>query len=201
MLHCPHRLVFIRHGETDWNAEGRLQGQEDIPLNPKGRDQAEGAGRMLGKWLKRDGEGPVSRYAFVASPLGRARMTMELARGAMGLDPKDYSLDPALMELSFGEWQGLTWPEVKARDPVRAAAREADKWNFTPPGGEGYAELSARIARWINGVRQDTVAVAHGGVARAFFALLGGVPAADAPRMDIWQGRVLVFEKGAYRWL
>lgn len=201
MFVCPHRLVFIRHGETAWNAEGRLQGQEDIPLNPRGRDQAQSVGRDLGKWLRRDGEGPIARYAFVASPLGRARTTMELARAAMGLDPNDYALDPALQELSFGDWQGLTWPEVKARDPQGAAAREADKWNFTPPGGEGYAQLAVRIGAWLAGVRQDTVAVAHGGVARALFNLIGGVPAARAPLMDIWQGRILIFENGAYRWL
>ena len=201
MLACPHRLVFIRHGETDWNAEGRLQGQQDIPLNPRGRDQAAGAGRLLSKWLMRDGAGPLSRYAFVASPLGRARQTMELARAAMGLDPRAYAMDAALVELSFGEWQGLTWPEVEARDPVRAAAREADKWRFAPPGGESYADLAARIAAWTMTLDGDVVAVAHGGVARALFALIGGVPAERAPRMEIWQGRVIVFENGGYHWL
>ena len=197
---CRHRLVLIRHGETAWNAEGRLQGQEDVPLNPRGRDQAAGAGRALAKWLAREADAP-ARYAFVSSPLGRARDTMELARAAMGLAATDYTLDPALLELSFGDWQGLTWPEVEARDPVGAAAREADKWRFTPPGGESYATLAGRIGRWAADLEQDTVAVAHGGVARALFALIGGVPEAKAPRMEIWQGRVLVFSNGTYRWL
>lgn len=199
-VHCAHRLVFIRHGETAWNAEGRLQGQEDVPLNPKGRDQAAGAGRALAKWLAREGDSP-GRYAFVASPLARARDTMERARAAMGLPARDYDVDPALMELSFGDWQGLTWPEVEARDPAGAAAREADKWRFTPPRGESYATLAERIARWTAALERDTVAVAHGGVARALFALIGGVEPARAPRMEIWQGRVIVFDAGAYRWL
>ena len=81
-------LIFVRHGETNWNVEGRLQGQRDIPLNDKGRGQA-----------KRNGETILSRvpgiaaYDFVASPLIRSRETMEIARLAMGLDPSAYRLD------------------------------------------------------------------------------------------------------------
>jgi broad specificity phosphatase PhoE len=99
-----HRLIFIRHGETDWNVEGRLQGQHDIPLNGRGRDQAASAGREARKYIAREG---LTDLRYVASPLTRTRDTMELARGAMGLDPKDYALDPRLMELSFGRWEGL----------------------------------------------------------------------------------------------
>ncbi len=193
-----HRLIFIRHGETDWNVEGRLQGQHDIPLNGRGRDQAANAGREARKYIAREG---LTDLRFVASPLTRTRNTMELARGAMGLDPKDYALDDRLMELSFGRWEGLIWPEVKALDPLAAQAREGDKWQFQPPGGESYAMLSDRLRPWLATVTCDTVVVSHGGVARVLMAMIGGVSIADAPLMDIHQGRVLIFQDGRRRWL
>jgi probable phosphoglycerate mutase len=193
-----HRLIFIRHGETDWNVEGRLQGQHDIPLNGRGRDQAANAGREARKYIAREG---LTDLRFVASPLTRTRNTMELARGAMGLDPKDYALDDRLMELSFGRWEGLIWPEVKALDPLAAQAREGDKWQFQPPGGESYAMMSDRLRPWLATVTCDTVVVSHGGVARVLMAMIGGVSIADAPLMDIHQGRVLIFQDGRRRWL
>ena len=193
-----HRLIFIRHGETDWNAEGRLQGQHDIPLNGRGRDQAESAGREARKFIAREG---LTDLRYVASPLSRTRDTMELARGAMGLDPGDYALDARLMELSFGRWEGLIWPEVKAMDPWAAKAREGDKWLFQPPGGESYAMLADRLRPWLATVAGDTVVVSHGGVARVLMAMIGGIPVSDAPMMDIHQGRVLIFQNGSRRWL
>jgi probable phosphoglycerate mutase len=198
MDNLAHRLIFIRHGETDWNVEGRLQGQHDIPLNGRGRGQAANAGREARKHIAREG---LTDLRFVASPLTRTRDTMELARGAMGLDPKDYGLDDRLMELSFGRWEGLIWPEVKALDPLAAQAREGNKWLFQPPGGESYAMLSDRLRPWLATVTCDTVVVSHGGVARVLMAMIGGVSTADAPLMDIHQGRVLIFQDGRRRWL
>ncbi len=194
----PHRLIFIRHGETDWNAEGRLQGQHDIPINGRGRDQAGSAGRDARKYIAREG---LTGLRYVASPLSRTRETMEIARGAMGLDPRDYDLDDRLMELSFGRWEGLIWPEVQAMDPWAAKAREGDKWLFQPPGGESYAMLADRLRPWLATVTCDTLVVSHGGVARVLMAMIGGVPVSDAPLMDIHQGRVLIFQNGSRRWL
>jgi broad specificity phosphatase PhoE len=195
-----HRLVFIRHGETDWNAEGRLQGQKDIPLNARGRHQAAQAGKTALKLL-----GPAALASgdltFVASPLGRARETMEIARGAMGLPAHDYTLDPRIIELTFGEWEGLIWPQVKARAPEAANWREGDKWNFTPPGGESYAMLGRRLEPWLESLQGDVVAVSHGGVARALMAMVGGMPQQRAALADIWQGRVIVFANGRFDWV
>jgi len=198
MDRLAHRLIFIRHGETDWNAEGRLQGQHDIPLNGRGRDQAASAGRDARKYIAREG---LTELRYVASPLSRTRNTMEIARGAMGLDPREYALDDRLMELSFGRWEGLIWPQVQAMDPWAAKAREGDKWLFQPPGGESYAMLADRLRPWLATVSSDTLVVSHGGVARVLMAMIGGIPVSDAPMMDIHQGRVLIFENGARRWL
>ncbi|MDB5569843.1 MAG: phosphoglycerate mutase [Hyphomicrobiales bacterium] len=195
-----HRLVFIRHGETDWNVEGRLQGQQDIPLNARGRHQAAQAGKTTLKLLGREAL-ESGAYKFICSPLGRARETMEIARAAMGLPPGGYAIDRLVEELTFGEWEGLVWPEVKARAPEAANWREGDKWNFTPPGGESYAMLAARLTPWLESLTGDSIVVSHGGVARALMAMLGGLPQQRAALADIWQGRVIVFANDRYDWV
>ncbi len=189
------RLYFIRHGETDWNLEGRLQGQRDIPLNDLGRVQAEEAGRRL--------QGLVAQpedLDYVASPMSRTRETMEILRAAIGLHPTAYRIDERLREITFGAWEGLTWKQVRKAHPDAAQARERDKWGYVPPAGESYAMLAERVRPIVGDLTRDTVIVAHGGVARAFLANLCGVARQDAPRVDIWQGKVLVFEGRGYRW-
>lgn len=195
------RLYFIRHGETDWNAQGRMQGQQDVPLNPKGHEQAANAGKTLRNLI---GPNPVTiarDFDFYASPLYRTRQTMEIARHQMGLPLQPYTLDDRLKEITFGRWEGLTWDEVKARDPEMAAERVADKWGFVPPEGESYAMVAERIRPWFKTITGDCVVVSHGGVARVFMALIGGVDPVLAPNLDIWQGRVLVFQDGKYNWV
>lgn len=199
MLSGTPPFFLIRHGETEWNREGRLQGQRDIPLNAVGRDQAAGAGRKLLHLMRRRRLDP-SELRAIASPLIRARDTMERARQAMGLAPQGYATDDRLRELSFGDWEGLTWPDVKAIAPDAVRKRKRDKWTFVPPGGESYAHLAERVRPWLDTVGQFDVVVAHGGVARVLMYLIGGVAPAEAPNLDIWQGRVLVFESNAFHW-
>jgi broad specificity phosphatase PhoE len=138
--------------------------------------------------------------AYVASPLTRTRDTMERMRAALSLPANDYGIDARLKELSFGVWEGLTWKEVRAREPKAAAARERDKWSFVPPGGESYAMLAERVAPVLTDLTRDVVMVSHGGVARVLLALLCAVPHARAPILDIWQGKVLVMAGGRYEW-
>ena len=200
-MHYPYRILFIRHGETDYNADGRLQGQQDIPLNGKGREQASAVGRMLAKGFRADLDRLEAAGAFRASPLLRVRDTLELARAAMGLEPTRYTLSDRLKELTFGDWEGFTWAEIEARDPAGAAARERDKWRFTPPNGESYARLAERIAAWLSEQNGDLFIASHGGVARAMMYLLAGVDEKTAPNANIWQGRALAFEAGKFRWI
>ncbi|MFL5129169.1 MAG: histidine phosphatase family protein [Microvirga sp.] len=191
------KIYFIRHGETDWNLEGRLQGQKDIPLNDVGRVQAEEAARKL--------EALVPHFedlAYVASPMTRTRETMEILRTTLGLHPEVYRLDDRLVELTFGTWEGMTWKEVRKAEPALAALREQDKWHYAPPGGgESYAMLVDRIRPILDDLTRDTVIVAHGGVARAFLSICCGVSSRQAASMDIWQGRILVIEGRSYRWV
>ena len=200
-LILKHRLWFIRHGETDFNREGRLQGQQDTPLNPKGREQASAVGRALRKLAGAELAALDEAGAFVASPFVRTRRTMELARQAMGFEPTAYALDDRLKELTFGEWEGFTWPEIEARDPAGAAARAADKWDFVPPGGESYAGLARRVAPWVETIDRDLFVTSHGGVARALMYLIAGVAPEKAAEVHIQQGRAILFASGRFEWV
>lgn len=195
-LTISHSLFLVRHGETDWNREGRLQGSKDIPLNELGREQAaEAAGRLRNLVQGYDG------LDFVASPMERARETMEILRYRLGLPPKAYRIDERLRELTFGTWEGFTWREVRKSEREQALARERDKWSFVPPEGESYRMLAERIRPVLEGLTGETVMVSHGGVARAVLALVGAVAPGDAAMVDIWQGKILKVSDGRVSWV
>jgi probable phosphoglycerate mutase len=189
-------IYYIRHGETGWNAEGRFQGSKDIPLNELGRTQAVAAGKILDRVLAQDGH-EVTALPFVSSPLGRARMTMELARGALKLPVADYGIDGRLREIGYGNWEGLTLPEMKLNDPAIFASRSLNKWNVAAPAGESYASVTSRMRDWFDSVTTDTVAVAHGGTMRALMVALGIASEIEAADTPIGQGVVYVFRDGA----
>ena len=188
-------IYYIRHGETAWNAEGRLQGVQDIPLNDLGRRQAAEAGNILIDLFARDGR-EKSSLAFVASPLIRARATMELVRGELQLPLAGYALDDRLREIGYGQWEGSTLPEMQMAAPDLFAKRQAEKWTVSPPGGESYVEVQARMQDWYASLREDTVAVAHGGTARALMVALGIETPRSAADLTIEQGAVYVFRDG-----
>ncbi len=185
-------LYVIRHGQTDWNAERRLQGQRDIDLNEIGREQARVNGVTLAAIL---GDSAVN-YDYVASPLARTRATMEIARTAMGLPPEAYRTDERLVEVSFGAWEGSTLKELKVTQRERLAERNAAKWDFIPPGdnAESYEILSWRVGSWLQSVDKPTVCVAHGGVIRALFRLVADIPKEEAAEGEIPQDRILKIE-------
>ena len=188
-------IYYIRHGETSWNALGRLQGVQDIPLNDLGRKQAAHAGNILLDLFARDGRDQ-SQLGFVASPLIRARATMELVRGELELPPTGYALDDRLREIGYGKWEGSTLPEMQVADPDLYAKRQTEKWTVSPPGGESYVEVQARMQDWYASLRGDTVAVAHGGTARALMVALGIETPQSAADLTIEQGAVYVFCDG-----
>ena len=185
-------IYYIRHGETDWNVAGRLQGRRDVPLNARGRAQAVHCGDILRDLFARDGRDPAG-LDYTSSPLKRASETMQLTRSALGLDPDGFRCDPRLVEIAFGEWEGSTIAQLHLRDPARIAQREHDKWHFLPPGGESYEMVSARMRDWYESLSRDTVVTAHGGTARGLIAFLGIAKPAAAPLLDIEQGMVYVF--------
>jgi broad specificity phosphatase PhoE len=193
---APHPFYLIRHGQTDWNVEGRFQGSVDIPLNDHGRAQARRNGEAFKAELP-----DVAGWRFVSSPLSRARETMEIVRRSAGLAADDYALEPLLSEVSYGDWERRTIPELSAIDPAAVAARSADKWGFVPPNGESYMMLAGRVRSVLAGLDQPTVITAHGGVLRAIYFLIGGMEAEEAAIADVPQDRFLFVSGSHLRWV
>jgi len=185
-------LYYVRHGLTEWNVQHRLQGRNDVPLIAEGRSQALRCGEILRQLLVRDGRVP-GDFVYVSSPLVRARETMELVRATLGLPAVGYDLDARLAEIDFGDWEGLTYQDVVKRDGDVVARRESDKWGFLPPGGESYAQVTARVGAWYDELDRDAVVSAHGGTARALLAHLAIAPPDAATHQPIDQGVVYVY--------
>lgn len=194
----PPHLFLCRHGETAWNAERRIQGQVDVPLNPLGRHQAQRNGEFLARELGPGAPG----WRFLASPLTRTRETMAIIRAALGLAPDDHPTDPRLMELNFGNWQGSTLAEVGARWPNALAEREAAKWSYVSAGetAESYEMLERRMAPVFDELAGPTIVVAHGGITRSFLHRFGGMDADAAAHIPIPQDRVLEYRDGRIEW-
>jgi broad specificity phosphatase PhoE len=194
----PPLCYFVRHGQTGWNAEFRLQGQADTDMTDLGRSQAMRNGRRLAELV----DAPEG-FDFVASPLKRTRETMELVRAEMGLPPAGYRTEPRLMEVHFGDWQGFTYPELEEKQPGCTATRFQDKWGFVAPGsgGESYQMLLDRVRPWFDALDKPTICVTHGGVIRILFKLVENMQVADAAAMDVVQDRVLRLKNSRLEWL
>jgi len=188
-------LYYIRHGETDFNLQGRLQGRRDTLLNARGRLQAAECAGVLHDLFAREHRQPQD-FRYISSPLKRARETMEILRAALGLEPRDYDVDARLIEIAYGEWEGLTLSEIEAQDSGVLSRRERDKWDFAPPGGESYRQLATRIGDWYRSLTCDVVVTAHGGGVRALMAQFDIQPQDEATHARIEQGVVYVFADG-----
>jgi probable phosphoglycerate mutase len=197
MLKPGVRLYYVRHGETEWNLAKRYQGQRDVPLNATGRTQAARNGGVLAQTLA----GDAATFDYVASPLARARETMEIVRGELGLVPEDYRTDDRLKEIHYGHWEGLLWDDLSRIDPAGVAARAADAWQWQPDGGESLQALSSRVESWLTEISRDSVVVAHGGVSRVLRGLALGLPTAEILALPVPQDQVLVIQAGRMRWL
>jgi len=190
-------LYFVRHGETDWNVAQRYQGRRDVPLNATGRSQARRNGRVLAELLGAN----AGLLDYVASPLLRARQTMEIVRAELGLAPEGYRIDERLREIDYGHWEGQLWYELPRIDPQGFAARKADTWGWQPKGGESYRMLSRRIAPWLADMKRDAVVASHGGVSKAVRGLVLQLASAEIPHLEVPQDKVLLVRAGSIEWL
>ncbi len=154
-------LYMLRHGETAWNTERRMQGTRNSDLTERGRSQALAMGRTLRAELARE-PGPT---IFLRSPLGRARETSEIVARELGLVSADWRDDSRLAELAYGEWEGFSWKEIEVTHPTALADWRADPHGYCPPGGETHYALRQRSLAVLteiaaSGIR--TVVVGHG---------------------------------------
>lgn len=171
-----HEIAFavVRHGRTAWNADGRFQGQTDVPLDDTGRAQA----RALHDYLASE-----TFDLAVSSDLSRAYETAEIALGTRDVP---IERNPAWREMRFGTWEGLAWPEIVARHPQLAADAAAQPKSYTPEDGEAFEDVCRRVAaallaidrRVSDGAR--VLAVTHAGVLHALLRVALGESEATA---------------------
>jgi broad specificity phosphatase PhoE len=159
-----HTWYLVRHGETEWNASARMQGQLDSPLTARGREHARGAGRLLAR---------LGVDVVFASPLGRVRETLAIVSEHLAVPPV---FDDRLKEWSGGAWNGELYAELPRRWPREWAAWTADRYHQRAPGGENFVELAERARAFIetaSATSGDRVAVvAHGWINRTLAQVL-----------------------------
>lgn len=180
------RLILMRHGETTWNAESRLQGQENSDLSERGIAQARGFRKFIRV---------LNPARVVASDLGRTRQTAEL------IGHGDCPSDPRLREWNMGIWTGRTKPDLIAENADLYHAWRAGR--HTPEGSEPWEVFRARVAEglrhWLAAGEGDLLAVVHGGVTRAAMDAFVGLPPARLIPVTQGTGTILSFTPGDYR--
>jgi probable phosphoglycerate mutase len=178
-------LYFARHGQTQANLEKRFSGKRDTPLTALGQEQAHEIGQVLKREL-----GAMPAIACIASPLERARTTMEIARGVLEMPARGYTTDPRIQEIDLGRWDQLTDAEARALDPAYYDRRAGDKWNVPALGGEDYEDVANRLIAWITDLKADTFAVSHGAATRILRGLFLGLDPTQMSALDEPQGVV-----------
>jgi alpha-ribazole phosphatase len=163
------RLLLVRHAATAWTAQGRFQGQTDVPLSPHGHRQVADLARRLRT---------ETIHVLYASDLQRAWETAQAVATPHALRVQP---EPRLREMAFGRWEGLTYAEMRQRDATGLAAWERDQLHIAPPGGETLLQLSERVRAAYTSIvsagQDKTVGlVAHGGSLQVLLCLALGLP-------------------------
>jgi broad specificity phosphatase PhoE len=176
-------IDVLRHASTEWNELGRMQGRRDVPLSDAGRAQA-------AAWRVEPVEGCVD---WCTSPLQRATQTARLAF------PAPARIEPKLVEMAWGEWEGATLDELRERHAVAFDAEERRGLDFRPPGGESPRDVIERVHGWLLEVEErgiPVIAVTHKGVLRAMLALATGWDMTGKPPVRLAEACVHRFVLG-----
>lgn len=166
-------IWIVRHGQTDWNVEGRYQGQADQPLNAVGLEQARrAADRLRG----------CDFAAIYSSDLQRAHVTAQIIAAELGLPVQ---VDRRLREVNQGEWEGMLTADIQQRYAEEWAARRADRLHAAPPGGESLAQVAARVLAGVADIvnrhpDQKVLLVSHGLALAVVRCAAEGAPLTDA---------------------
>jgi broad specificity phosphatase PhoE len=185
-------ILLVRHGETEWNLERRIQGRFDSPLTERGIAQAEAIGRLI------ETLPDAASALIVASPLGRARRTAEIIREHLTAGA-ELVIDNRLREISAGVWDGLTFRDIELQCPGVFDGDGRWEWNFRAPGGETYDTFAGRVGEWLGewAGRRFVVAVTHGVVSRVLRGLYAALPREAALVLPVPQDKVFRLSAGA----
>jgi probable phosphoglycerate mutase len=185
-------ILLVRHGETEWNVQRRIQGRFDSPLTERGVAQARAIGRLVGRLSD------AASARIVASPLGRARRTAEIIGGHLAARP-EVVIDERLREISVGSWDGLTYRDIEVRYPGVFDGEGRHEWYFRSPDGDTYEAFSERVGEWLSESAEIRllVAVTHGIVSRVLRGLYAKLPRASALTLPVPQDKIFRLSGGA----
>ncbi len=188
-------IYLLRHGETEWNRQGRLQGHGDSPLTERGLSQAVAMGGALRREI---GDAALAGFTLVSSPLGRTLATARCIAAVIGTNPAEIVEEPRLVEHGFGEWEGEIYDEVADLYPEQWRAREADRWNYQVPGGESYALVAKRVGAWLAEQPEGAqlIVVSHGLAGKVLRGLYLGATREEVFAMPEPQDAVLRLAAG-----
>ncbi|WP_255989628.1 histidine phosphatase family protein [Chitinolyticbacter albus] len=174
-------LYLLRHGQTEYNRDRRLQGQCDSPLTELGIEQA----RAMGATLRRE-LGDTNSWQVWASPLGRAMQTARLVSDQLGLAPDAVRAEPRLVEVGLGDWETMHVPTLHAVQPELATRPD---WLFSAPGGESYADVAARVMDFLDDAERPErlIVIAHGMLGRVLRGIYLGLEPAAMWQQDMPQ--------------
>ncbi|MGH1406819.1 MAG: histidine phosphatase family protein [Rhodomicrobiaceae bacterium] len=209
--HSMPQLYLLRHGETDWNVKKRLQGRTDTSLNDAGRAQALRHGVQLKLELAQffqssslkniHLQNELKAWSFVSSPLKRCRETMEIVLSALELPSHSYDIDDRLLEISFGEWEGKSWVELRDETPKLVEARFKNPWDVSGPQGETYTELRSRVLSWYEDLSVNTIAVTHSGPSRIVRSAVSNLPEDQVLSLESPQDRFIKVYTDGFEWI
>jgi broad specificity phosphatase PhoE len=187
-------LICVRHGRTAWNADKKFQGHTDVPLDDEGRAQAAALAALLAH----------ERIdAAAASDLARAAETARIVLGSRAVPLR---LDPDWREMQFGEWEGLTWEQIVAANPRLGETGATSVKDYTPGGGESFAELCARVSRAVERVAADAgedgvaLVATHAGPLHALLSVLLGDDEREALHVRFLTASVTRFRRANGVW-
>lgn len=185
-------IYLVRHGETEFNRERRLQGHVDSPLTELGRRQAQAVGAQLKALI-----GGAPGWRIVASPLGRTRRTAEIIGASLGI--AEIEIEPRLIELSWGDWDGRLRADLAAASPAFGRSN----WAFHAPTGESYAAMCQRLSSWLAELPPErerrVIAVSHGVTGRVLRGVYAGLPVETVMTHDAPQDAVFRLAGGEIR--
>ena len=186
-------IIFVRHGETDWNKQALIQGSIDTELNATGVAQAQAVALAL--LAKRE---ELAAYDFIVSPQKRAQETMAAINAWQERAPELIRTEPLVRELGFGIWEAKPFWELKAT-PIYPADPE-DRFYWRPEGGESYQDGVARVELLLAKLERPTLIVAHGAIGRCLIGVIGQKSPAEIINMQTPQGCYCRLDNGPIEW-
>ena len=186
-------IYFVRHGQTDWNEQGLIQGTVETELNATGVRQAQAVADALAHR-----EPMLCTFDFYVSPQLRAQHTMHIICAAQPRDFTTVKIEPRVRELGFGIWEGKPFNDLRSQPDYPHA--QASHYEWRPEGGESYADGVARVDGFLRELKNPTLVVAHGAIGRCLIGYVCRIPRIDITHLATPQGCYCVLQDGKSQW-